>query len=340
LTSVIISNVLPEIITPVSVTYTNTVQNAYSLRFYYRGGKDVVCIQRSSPTVFTVYIPAFSSVERDKIADVIFGLEKDIEKEEAALAIPVGRFSLLDIGTKKILDITSFIDFIPFISTKRSLFIIQNEDGSFVTSTMYLADPSDYGVMQFLPLVLAKRELMPSKSHRGCWGRTGKGLLSYLVSKRYSKPHNFLLETGCWDNVIYEFNPKLDHHPTVNMDKLILDRAAELATSINYTTYIGYLDGTLVKEDGGKSVLLSEVLHSGVKSFCNPGYDMVVNVEIDIQKETYKTIDIYTLSGVVFVELNRGIELTTERIKEDLDANEVNIMTGLEGLEEEERYCG
>lgn len=338
MTSVIISNVLPEIINPVSVSYTEFVQNAYSLRFYYKGGSNVVCIQRSSKDVFTVYIPTFSSVERDKTVVTIISMENDIEREELSLGIPMGKYFLFDVAVKKILSLDSFIDFIPFGNTKHSLFVIQNEDGSLGTSILYLADQTDYGIIQFLPLVLAKRELIPSTKPAG-WGKTGKKLLTYLVSKRYTKSCNFLSENGCWDNVTYKFNPKLDHHSTVNLDKHILDRSAELAASINYTTYIGYLDGTLVKEGGEQVILLSEVLHSGVKSFCNSKHNSVINVEIDILKETYKLIDIYTRSGIVFVELNQGIELTTERIKEDLDANEVNIVTGIEDLDEE-RYFG
>lgn len=332
MTSVIVSNVLPDIITPVSVSYSNTIQSAYSLRFYYKGGKDVICIQRSSKDVFTVYIPMFSLVERGNIVATVISMEKDIEREETTLAIPVGKFFLFDTGTKKVLDINSFIDFLPFINTKNTIFIVQNENGTIEPTILYLADQTNYGILQFLPLVIAKRELIMSKKACG-WGIAGRKLLTYLVVKRYGKECNFSSEMGCWDTMRYDFNVEQDHHPAVNLDKLILERANGLAAGINYTTYLGYMDGTLVKE-GEQVILLSDILQSGVKSFCNDKYSQVIEVEIDVLKETYKSVNIYTQSGVVFVELNQGIELTEDRIKEDLDANEVTLVNDIQDISE------
>ena len=329
MTSIIISNVLPDIISPVNVAYSRTLQDAYSVLYYYKGGNNVVCIQRSSSTVFTVYIPLFSTVDAGKVVETISNLEKDIVKEELALAIPIGRYFLFDIGTKKIVTMDSLIDFIPAINTKNTIFILQNEDGSYASTIMYLADQTDWGVLQFVPISIAKRELLRPKLAIN-WSSVGKGLLTYLVSKRYAKKGDFSLLTGCWDSPDYRFNPKQDHHPTVNLEKLIITRAAELCTSIDYAEYARYLGGSEANynsEPDMKSILLSSVLQFGVKSYCTNAYDSTINVEIDVLKETYKLIWIDTKSGVVFVELNPGIDLTEDRIKEDLEASEVNLVT-------------
>lgn len=331
MTSIINSNVLPPVISPISVAYGDKIQKAYALSFYYKGCKDVVCIQRSSPIVLTVYIPAVSCVDGSKIVELILGLEKDIAAEEKFLAIQPGNYFLFDTITKKILTMDSFMDYVPYYNTKHSLFIIHNQDGTSDSVVYYLADSTLYGILQFLPIVEAKRNLfLPTKTLE--WSKSGVKLLTYLIAKKYGINGTFLSLNGCWDAPSHELNPVSSHrHPVIDKESLIFNKVNDLATTIygdtDETDLLGessYTQDTL--EETGNVMMLSDLLSAGVESVYGDKYSPVIRVEMDVLRDKYSSITVYTRTSTVYVKLNYGTSMTLEKIKEDLGAENVTII--------------
>ena len=338
MTTVVLTYLLPDILAPAS---DHDIKSAYALRYYFRGGADVICIQRTSPLILTVYIPIFSKVSRDKIHELINDLSKDIEDEEKFLLVESKKYFLFDTHTKKILTPDSFMDYIPYVNFNSTLFISQNENGSIKPTVMYLGDASGDTAIKLLPLAVAKRELMRPRT-MNIWTATGKAMLTHMICKKHSIKYDLFekslaIAKGAWTDVVYDFSAVDEYSPVVNMGELSVNRAISLATEMEHLSV--FHPNTL---SSTRTVLLSEVLHSGVKSFCNGSYGAVIEVNIDVQKEIYNLIYIYTQSGTVAVQLNKGVDLSLERVKEDLNTDNVTVVHYVEDdlVKDAEAYYG
>lgn len=327
MTTYIRSHIAPDIILGLSPTST-TIQEAFGIRFYFKGGKDILSLNKETDTRTLYYVPSFSSVPTDKVVEILTPLEKDIEDGMSEYKIPLDQPFLFDTGTKKILDVASFIDFIPYYGISGALFIIENEDGSHDLQVKYITDNTDYGKIQFLNIIQAKRELIaPSK---GTWTSTGKKLLTFLTAQRYLKTTSFTSEHGLWDSMDMKLNPKRAFEIPIDLSTMNTTRAKELAVGIVEIDddYPAFLEG-IASDIPEQGIMLSDLLQMGVESFYAGGYAKQVDVQIDLMRDTYKMILLSTDERICFVELQKGIEMSLEQLKEDLQTETIQLVDDL-----------
>jgi len=311
--------------------HDTVIQRAHGLRFYFKGGGDLVALQRGSERVYTVHIPIFSDVVAATISSLVAELAEDIAKEIEVKKIGNVEWFLFDTKTKKILCKDSFMDFIPYHSIRKALFVVENEDGTNEKYFRYMPDSSNYALIQLMCTIVAKRELMlPISEVASDWSLTGKQLLSYLVSERFYMKVDFSSIYGCWDAMKLVFNKNRKYPIPVNLDTMNVDRAKKLAVDAHYGDVDDdYPDFSSPPPSiGNVKTLLSDVLLIGVDAFCknSTGY---IDVEIDWMRETFKSVTIDCVSGICFVELNRGIEISLEQLKDDLQADNLQILSDL-----------
>jgi hypothetical protein len=318
--TITISKLVSPVLEPTSVLNANVIQNAYDIRFYFRGGRDVICIKRNAPDNYTVHIPAVSLVKETEILAIIENKYKELTAELDLLKIPLDTYVLFDTIVCKIITPKDFIDYFNCYDTRRSLFVLINEDGSTENKIRYIADQTDIGLLQFAPLVIAKRELFRSSD----WTQTGRRLLSYLVSSKYDIPGNFYQEYGCWANVSYKFNEKSPDTLSVDLSSFDLTRVKALAEGATDKLF-SIVDGDVSIDKQG--VLLSDLIKTGVSSLCKSALKPVIDVIIDVGKDVYNTIVIYTESETCYVSLNTGVSLTLEKIKENLQTDNIKLIS-------------
>jgi hypothetical protein len=321
LTAVVITSVVPPILHRTSPIHDTDIQKACGIKFYFKGGVDLLAVQRSSTKVFTVYIPLFSDLTVSTSTSLIASSENEISKQMEKRGIKSNDWFIFDTNSKQILSYGSFMDFIPYSSIKKAVFIIENKDGTNNGELYYLSDNSDYSLVQFLSTVVAKRELMYSKA--ASWSKSGKQLLSFLVSKRFHRPVDFSKAYGCWDPLNLIFNSDRLYPMHIDLSKLNVGRASALAARMYYEDSDPPEFGI---EPGTGDVTLSDLLMLGVRSFCNSGYGRI-EIIIDFMADVYKQIIIDGTSGICFVSLNSGVDVTLDRIKEDLQADDVQLMS-------------
>ena len=306
------------------------IKSAKAIKYYYRGGKEVISIMRNGD-LYTVYEPPFAHVP--DIANVVRGLKEDIDAEIKECLIKDKDCFLFDIFTKKIVMAESFIDWIPYYGVKNAIISIEGEDGTIEGCVRYLSDKSDYGALRFLTMAIAKRELLSPKD--GIWTRAGKMLLTYLTSNRYSKPHTFKNEGGLWDGMILSFNKKAAPRLPVELKDLKIDKAIEIAQTIaylddNYDATVGAWYEYTDEEDSSafSGIRLSELLRIGINSFFGGQYK-ILDVEIDIMRDKFSSIVLDGENKACYVSLAKGCTMTDERAREDLQSEYVKLVTDL-----------
>ena len=316
---------MPDIISPISINFTNIVQSANKILFYFKGGGDVVCLKKWNDTGLCIYLPAFSNVRKDNVTDLIQSLEKEIYEEISLLNITTQNF-LFDTHTKKIVSPDSFIDYLPLIGLRNAIFMVEDHNRRLSPVIMYPADDTPRGILQFASLITAKTDLQrPNATPPSTWSTPGKRLLTYLVHKRYALQGMDLVSGGCCsDNIIYNFPP---NSPRRNVIKLMEGRTQaidDIALSINNAIYGRYTKDSPALPDV-QEVLLSDVIKNGVCSYYKEPTGVLLKVNIDISKEVFKKMTIETKTGIVSVELNPGVVLSTDEIEESLQAGQVII---------------
>ena len=344
------NNVLPEFLKATPIIHNTAISSASKIRFYYRGGRDVVVLTYGKQTL-TVCIPPFSSQLPAAVGTLLTEILQEIRAEMASLGIQENEPFLFDMGTKKCPIVGGFMDFIPYFGMKGALFVLEHED---VTENVvrFCPDASTYGVMQFLSLAIAKRELRAPKG--GLWTRTGKQLLAFLAAERFFYNLSFQYDSGPWDSLAITEKFQATENLPVDLGKMKISRATvlyeKLASKLTgpieeSTAMIPYQgDGMLDNEfdddnfsyipyghtgepsiqDG--DILLSEVLEVGIDNFFTGAYTQPLEVIVDTLKEIFASIILDTLAGVCLVVLNKGISIPLERLKEDLGTESVEIV--------------
>lgn len=320
----------PGFLTPVSSTNSQLIQKAYDLKFYYRGGKDVVAITQDSSTSFSITIPVFSTVfnnMKDKDVSIIFNnSEKEIKAEMELYGIGMRQGFLFDTYTKKILVEDSFIDYTPYYTMGSALFIMINENGDSDDKVYHPADASSTGILQLCLLILAKRELLIPKD--AIWSTAGKQLLSFLISSKYKHYGNFLNEKGCWDSVDITLKGKHRDARPINIQKMNTKKALSIAGITEDEEYAAWLSGNpfMAPEEDLGDITLTDVLQAGLDSFLTGPYSGVLEVDIDVMKDTFASISIDTGAILCFVKLLPGVNYPIGRLMEDLQSDNVQIL--------------
>lgn len=321
----------PENLFPLQTEYSVVIQNCYAVRFYIRGGADVVAIKKVNPIRMIVYNPAFSSLAGAAAEQAVKTHLEVVQAEMVKQNIPIGEWFLFDTRSKTILRPSDFSDTAPYYSVRQSIFCIQNADKSWDYSMRYLADASDFSAMQFLLLILAKRELIaPTMSSE--WGLPGKKLLSFLICKRYGVKTPFKWDTGPWDRIRVETDD--NRLPlTLRMSEMSLRRSTEIADEViaelksNLTTPFDemFKPPSEVLDPNMKTIMLTSLLEIGLETIFKGDFSKVISVEIDVSRDVYKSITIDTVSNLCFVELNKGVNVSAEQLKEDFNSEYVQL---------------
>lgn len=318
MTAYVITSGIPTILEGLSPVSTDLIQKSGRILTYYRGGKDVLAITRRGESYY-VYIPAFCSLDGSKATHVLTEVIDELVAEMTVHGLGEGEPFLFDTVQKKILDESGFYDYIPYVGIKTAIFIIQDARGITIPNYYYISNTMDYGIMQILPLMIAKRELFPAKGAE--WTKTGKQLLSFLVSERYGKSFSFEYDSGPWDSVTYKLTSGIAPH-AIELEKLNCSRALELSSTIN--PMAEYPLAVVDKEDG--RLLLSDLLQVGVDSFFNGKYSESIEFEIDLMRETYKSVTLDAAVNICFVALQPGVEISLNQLRDDLQSENVQIL--------------
>lgn len=341
----------PPVIKCVNPVTSNIIQDAHNIKFYYRGGRGIVLLEKETEKGFNVYVPSFSALTKDGIHEKLNKpeIEKAIDEQMAVCEVQLFNWFLFDIDTKMILTSESFIDFIPYYGIDKSVFVIENEDGSFEPGCRYLSNQSPYGIMQFLPLVIAKKELI-YPARQSSWSNAGKKILSYLVSEKHGHPGEYKYQTGHWDSVTYMIKQSKTRTTPIDLTRLNTNKILEISRTLCIGDEI--IEGAMSEEDldmyadwhrmrrfegsagmsagrVGSIILLTHLLDSGVERFFQGDYHEMIDVELDTQRDVFKSISIDPPSGLVFVETVPGVEYTLERIKEMLQTERVQLLNEL-----------
>jgi hypothetical protein len=291
--------------------------------FYYKGGANVLSIQMSDRGSLTVYIPQFCTITSKDIFALMDTIVDDILKEAKDSGIESNVPFLFDARTKTIVNRESFIDFTPYYNIKTSLFI-DGDDKKF--TVLHTQDTSDYGAMQFLMLVVAKKDLIrPSNS---TWTATGKKLLAFLSSNKYKRPISFQREQGCWDNIDMTIE-KVEDTPLLDMYQLNMSRLEQLADDTISEVASEQGKFALTKVDN-VDITLMDVLSVGLDRFFCGSYTGSIEVVIDTMADKYKSITIDTTASLCIVVLNKGADITDIQVKEDLQSDRIQVVSNLE----------
>jgi hypothetical protein len=317
LTSIVITSAIPSILEGLSPVSQDLIQKAGRILTYYRGGKDVLAIIKRADSYY-VYIPSFCSLTGTSATSELTAVVDSLVSEMTAFGLDDGEPFLFDVKQRKILEPTAFYDYIPYNSMKSAIFLIEGTDGVLLKPVFYISNTIDYGIMQTLPLMIARRELYPAKG--ADWTKTGKQLLAFLVSERYGSVHGFNFDSGPWDAVSYKL-AKPSTPRAIDLGKLDCTRALELSATIN--PMAEYPVENNLFDDG--RLLLSDLLQVGVDSFFNGSYTELIEFEIDLMKETYKSVTLDPKVNVCFVGLQPGVEISLSQLREDLQSENVQI---------------
>lgn len=326
MTNFVVSSVIPVIMRPSNLISTNMLAGNKSIRFYYKGGRDTVALVQSTENLFTVHIPQCSTITPATVTPLLIEVEKDLRADMKALNIGFGHHFLFDTKSKAILREESFIDYPPYYGIKHSLFMIYDEHGANDGFIRYLADTSEYGCLAHASYIMAFRELKTTQ--QADWSKTGKQLLTYLMSHRFALKGNFETDRGSWDTVTYP--TRLTRDPSINLGRVTTTKALNIAAGLEIDAvaeenpfgvppFIVYPEG---------NVLLSEILQIGLDSFLDGTYHDVIKTEIDFMIDTFKTVIIDTDAQICFVELQPGAGRTLEQIKQDFQTDNIQIVEG------------
>jgi hypothetical protein len=351
----------PSNLWPVYPAQFPTLMEAKKLLFYYNGGKQVLSIYRNHVGDFEVFVPQFASITDMGAVQYIQEQQKEILDEMEALKIEPGVSFFYDVNTKSVVEPDNFIDFIPYFNIKSAIFTMEDANGAGDGRVRYLANTDDYGVLQFLMAVIAKRELhAPVVSPK--WTAIGKQLLAFLTSKKYSRPGDFRYESGCWNSVDFPISKEKQLPIPIDLSKMKLNRVIAMVNNENktllkalpapvetagttyvnqtsresttmsdedmeeYTAYLKDFPTDMFQEDAESGITLCELLEIGVDSFFNGDYKDIIDVQIDILGDMYSKIILDTNVGICFVCLNPGIEKSQASIKEEFQSDHVQVV--------------
>lgn len=294
------------------------IQKAPAVKFYFRGGGDVLLLRRSSKTALEYYISPICEIQGKDVQRTITELIKEIVEEMETCRVENKHWFLFDVKTKKVLTLDSFIDYIPFRTMKRSLFMFTTDDGAPRGSIYFLQDQSDYHMLQVSALFMAKRDFSPPDG--GKWSLAAKQFAHFVVADSVQKPPSFTTPNGCWDGVVWEDLLQNALPSSIDLDSLNTTRATQLskAPATEEKT------DKVVAEPFDR-ILLSEILQIGVVSFIGGSYD-VVEVEVDLMKETISEMKIDCKTGQVYVKVVPGVEVNLDTLAEDLQCTSVDIV--------------
>ena len=310
----------------------DAIQKSYGVKWYYRGGGELLYLSKDlDGDSFSYYIPPFSYVTPVEAINFITREAENIKKEIVETNSQA-LFFLIDTKTVKILTEDSFMEFCPYYNTKNAIYLLTrlNDKGEEVieTNIRYFTDKTTYAEIINLSFFIAKRELaLPIASK--AWSKTGKQLLCYMVSVLHKKPENFTSPDGMWNGVNYEFPEK--RTPTFYMDEATLN-CAKLDELADVSKAAASLMGDPAAEDKNvddpdttHSIRMSDITELGVSSFCKGEYG-AIEVEMDILRDVYEAVMIDGKTGICLVKLQKGVKITKEQIKDELDADDVEIL--------------
>lgn len=332
----------PDIIQRTSPVYDNVIQDAKRVLFYYPGGGTTLSLCLNDRETVSLFVPPFSNIKSADAADLVRSLSVDILAEADLCGIESGKDFLFNTHTKKIILSKDFIDFIPVYSTKGCLFVLEQEDGTIESCFRYVGDQTDSGILQFLALVIAKSDIAPPMN--GLWTNDGKALLSFLVAERCSKAYEFKTLNGPWSSVAYSTRVNKGYVPVYDQSHYRLDKAREIVAArikgfgvakprslqeaMDLDDYKDYLDSSASSTKDEGQILLSDLVAIGVDGFTTGGYGLI-EVNIDVSADVYQKIVIDGESGICFVTLAKGVHKPIEQIKDELNADNVEIVGDL-----------
>jgi hypothetical protein len=335
--SVTITNIAPVFLVGILPEKSTVVQKANSLRFYFRGGKGILAISVTKAGHFDVYIPPFSSIAPGTVYKLLEELKDAINADMVTLGIKPGESFLFDTTAKNILTEASFVIYSPYFNIKSCLFIAIDPaiDSKII---WYLADQSNTSALQLLTIFLARNDLLPPVT--GKWTKTGKQLLAFLASKKYSISSPLFQHDSYFSSVDYICQGEIGRS-TLELEEMDTDRLEDLAARAQ-ESYLLAAEAKDKKKKGSKSgaigdkhvdICLTDVLQIGVDAFFSGAYTGVLHIVLDVMANTYKSIDIDTVAGLCMIELNPGVEITNSQLREDFQSERIQVVSETDGTE-------
>ena len=320
MSTVMVTNIAPPLIKGISLTREKVIQKMKRPLFYYRGGFNTLCLTLSEHNAVKVYVPLFSRFMSNEVLDIIDANIEKILIKAKELNIGYDTPFLYDVSNDLIVTRASFMDFTPYYNLKGALFI--NPDNK-EFEILHPMDTSDYGMVQFLMVLIAKKDLIiPSNN---TWSITGRQLLAFLASHKYKRPISFQWSAGCWNSVDItiekgEISPLLDMTKlnTTRLDELAEDVLAEVASAHDVVPFWAKYDNV--------DITLIDVLSAGLDNFFKGSYTGIIEVVIDTMADKYKEVTIDTAAGFCIVTLNPGVIYSDAEVKEDFQSENIQVV--------------
>jgi hypothetical protein len=319
--NIILENRSPESLKELSMYNISPIIDAVGVKFYYRGGADILAIRKEGQT-FNVFVPGFSLVQSKDVYEMLRASEEIILEQIKLLSVADKVSFLFDTNKKIILRESSFGPYIPLFGLNRCLFVLEAEPGHKKDPCVYsLSDKSAGGQAMFGSLMVAKEDLLSPATGR--WTPLGIKVLMFLVSHRYVINQTFDFDYGPWDT--FHISGLTDSpHKLIHLSKLNTNKLYAIARKAAYTS------GATVDKDDDK-VRLSDMLQIGLDSFLDSAFTGEIKVEIDMMRDQYKSIVIDSLSSLCLIELATGSTLTLDQLKEDLQSERIQLLTQAAG---------
>lgn len=313
MTSVIRVYTEPSILSAVSVVVSDNIQSAYGLRFYFRGGKDVVSIMYSTPTSISVYIPSFSDISNQTVFDILLKQEGEIKQEFDTVKPPIGEMVLYDTHTKKILTDASFIRYTPFLNIGNAIFRIELPDGSMAKEVRYLSGTGSRTYTQFASLLVAKTDAIHSPTD---WTSVGKMFLAYFVGKRHISSSDAIQNMHCLDSIEMILPLAVSYSSVHKLDGMNIGALSAIAENLWKTATV-IMPAKNIQKD--ISITLSTLLRIGYSRVVAGFSEDYLEIDVDTNKSKYYTILIDVPANTAYISLIDGSnKYTAEDIAEEL----------------------
>ena len=309
--------------------YDNDVAEASDIRFYFKGGRDVIAMSMYSDGFFSVFpLPAFSGN-----AHTVMDMETEVMAEMGRLGIQRNQSFLFDLKNKVILSPDeSFIDYVPCWDVESAVFVLIDRNGEF-SEKIYVPEKtalSDWK-LQFLLAVVSRQWLSrPQKNSR--WTKTGKMFLTYNLHKEYGHPGDFSTKSGLWDRL--DLTVPLDAPGRGHdMKKLKLDRAVNLAAGLlskkEKATPFDEPPEEAETADAVPSFMsdkfyLAEITQMGFPTLLGKGLG-VIEVVVDMLNTVIKSFIFDTDTGECLVELYPNTCYDIDDIKTSLGYDNIRL---------------
>jgi hypothetical protein len=248
--------------------------------------------------------------------------------------ISVGEYFLYDLQNKIVVNTDYFVEMIPIYNARNAIFTIMYEKDTYDPAVRYLSDTSENGILQFISILLARRDMMMPASHM--WSDSGKKLLTYLIATKYKMGVIFNSPASGSDAVDYTFVSEIKQQNT-SLANFNIKRSLELAGKIksepddsegfasNYLLNSPKDDDEVFFTDrtDEQCTMLSYFAEKGAAHFCNGGYAATVDTIIDMLADVYSRVTLNTRTGVLTVKLCPGQENRTyAKMAEELSIEE------------------